>query len=53
MSGRGRVPSLEDLGISMRQVTDELIAEGVDAFAKSFDELLSTIDQKRRALATA
>ena len=47
------IAAIEDLGISMRQVTDELIAEGVDAFAKSFDELLATIDQKRRALATA
>jgi transaldolase len=47
------IAAIEALGISMRQVTDELIAEGVDAFAKSFDELLATIDQKRRALATA
>jgi transaldolase len=47
------IAAIEDLGISMRQVTDELIAEGVEAFAKSFDELLATIDQKRRALATA
>ncbi len=47
------IAAIEELGISMRQVTDELIAEGVDAFAKSFDELLATIDQKRRALATA
>jgi transaldolase len=47
------IAAVEATGISMRQVTDELIAEGVDAFAKSFDELLATIDTKRRALATA
>jgi transaldolase len=47
------IGAIEALGISMRQVTDELIAEGVDAFAKSFEELLATIEQKRRALATA
>jgi len=44
---------LEDLGISMKQVTDELIDEGVTAFAKSFDELLDTIDGKRKALTPA
>jgi transaldolase len=47
------IAAVEATGISMRQVTDELIAEGVDAFARSFDELLATIDTKRRALATA
>jgi transaldolase len=44
---------VEALGISMEQVTDELITEGVAAFSTSFEELLGTIDQKRRALATA
>jgi transaldolase len=47
------IAAIEGLGISMRQVTDELISEGVAAFSKSFEELLATIDQKRRALATA
>jgi transaldolase/transaldolase/glucose-6-phosphate isomerase len=47
------IAALEELGISMRQVTDELIAEGVAAFATSFDELLGTIEEKRKALATA
>jgi hypothetical protein len=37
----------------MQQVTDELIEEGVQAFGKSFDELMATIEAKRRALATA
>lgn len=40
-------------GIDMQQVTDELIEEGVEAFAKSFDDLISTIDSQRKALATA
>ena len=47
------IAAVEALGISMRQVTDELIDEGVEAFGKSFDELMATIDAKRRALATA
>ncbi len=44
---------LEQLGVSMRQVTDELIEEGVTSFAKSFDDLIETIDGKRKALAPA
>lgn len=45
--------AVEAQGISMRQVTDELIAEGVAAFARSFDELLAAIDAQREALAPA
>jgi transaldolase len=52
-AAQAAIAAIEDLGISMRQVTDELISEGVTAFSKSFEELLATIDQKRRALATA
>jgi len=47
------IAAIEALGISMRQVTDELIDEGVRAFGASFDELMATIEAKRRALATA
>jgi transaldolase len=52
-AARAALDAVESLGISMRQVTDELIREGVAAFATSFDELLATIEDKRRALATA
>jgi transaldolase len=45
--------AVEALGISIDQVTDELIDEGVRAFGASFDELMGTIDTTRRALATA
>jgi transaldolase len=44
---------VEQQGISMEQVTDELIEEGVAAFGKSFDELIATIDSQRQALAPA
>ena len=37
----------------MQQVTDELIAEGVASFAKSFDELIDSIEPKRKELAPA
>jgi transaldolase / glucose-6-phosphate isomerase len=42
--------TLEDLGISLRQVTDELEDEGVSSFAQSFESLLETIDTKRRRI---
>jgi hypothetical protein len=37
----------------MERVTGELITEGVASFAKSFDELIETIESKRRELAPA
>jgi hypothetical protein len=37
----------------MQQVTDELITEGVAAFANSYEELIAAIDAKRHALMTA
>ncbi|MEO6058387.1 MAG: transaldolase [Candidatus Limnocylindria bacterium] len=45
--------AIEQQGISMQQVTNELIAEGVASFGRSFDELLAAIDAQRQALAPA
>ena len=48
--------SLRELGaqgIDMQQVTDELIEEGIASFAKSFVDLMDTIDSQRKALAPA
>jgi transaldolase len=42
---------LAGLGIDMDEVTDELLREGVQKFAASFDELIETIDSKRAVLA--
>lgn len=50
---RQAIREVEASGISMEQVTDELIAEGVASFATSFDELIETIESKRRELAPA
>ncbi|HYM52060.1 MAG TPA: transaldolase [Candidatus Dormibacteraeota bacterium] len=50
---REALRAVEELGISMRTVTSELIDEGVASFAKSFDELIESIDSKRKALAPA
>ena len=44
---------VEALGIPMKTVTDELISEGVASFAKSFEELLASIESQRAALAPA
>jgi transaldolase len=54
LAGAHRVlEMIEEQGISMRQVTDELIDEGVAAFGKSFDDLIAAIDSQRKALAPA
>jgi transaldolase len=45
--------AVEAQGVSMKRVTDELIAEGVASFGKSFDELIETIESKREELAPA
>ena len=50
---RQAIREVEALGITMKRVTDELIAEGVASFGKSFDELIGTIESKREELAPA
>ena len=52
-AAREVVDQVEAQGISLDRVTDELIAEGVASFSKSFDELISTIESKREELAPA
>jgi transaldolase len=50
---RQAIREVEASGIGMERVTGELIAEGVASFAKSFDELIETIESKRQELAPA
>jgi transaldolase len=50
---RAALAAIEAVGVSLRQVTDELLSDGVTAFARSFDELLTAIDKQRQALAPA
>ena len=50
---RHAIRLVEAEGIGMERVTDELITEGVASFSKSFDELLDTIESKRKELAPA
>lgn len=45
-----QLAQLEELGISLKQITDELTVEGVESFMKSFDSLEECINQKRESL---
>jgi transaldolase len=47
---RARLRALEELGISLDAVTDEVLAEGVEKFAEPFRQLLATIDERRARL---
>jgi transaldolase len=42
--------NLAELGIDLDEVTEQLQEDGVVAFARSFDELLATIEEKRRQM---
>lgn len=42
---------LADAGIDLDQVTDQLLAEGLASFSKSFDQLIEEIEAKRAAIA--
>ncbi len=48
---RQDLAQLAELGIDLGDVTSQLLGEGVDAFADSFDELMSGIAEKAAALA--
>ncbi len=41
------IQNLFNAGIDLRQVTDELVVDGVKAFSQSLDELLEVIEKKR------
>ena len=42
--------SLKRVGISMTEVTDRLLDEGIELFAESFDHLLAAIAKKREQI---
>ena len=47
---RALLAELEQHGISLKEVTDELVTEGVQQFADAFDKLLGAVAQRRRIL---
>ena len=45
-AARQVLKDLEDAGISMKEVTDKLLAEGLASFQKSFDSLIAGLERK-------
>lgn len=50
---RKLIAELEDLGISLENVTDKLLVDGLKSFQKSFESLLARIESKSSELAKA
>ena len=48
---RQQMAQLAELGICLDEITAQLMSDGVDAFADSFDDLMSGISQKVAAIA--
>jgi len=46
------IRQFEEAGLSISAITDQLLEEGVAAFAQSFDELLAAIQAQMQAVAT-
>jgi transaldolase/glucose-6-phosphate isomerase len=47
---RETLKTLAEVGISMKEVTDTLLQEGVKKFCDPFDQLLASVEKKRQAL---
>jgi transaldolase len=47
----GLLKEIEAVGISIRQVTEQLLVEGIASFQKSFDELIAGLESKIGSLA--
>ena len=50
---RATLEALERAGISLTQVTDQLLEDGVTLFRKAFDSLLAAVDAGRRSQAAS
>jgi transaldolase / glucose-6-phosphate isomerase len=50
---RARLAALERVGISLNDVTDRLLEDGVTLFCKAFDSLLAAVEQGRRSEITS
>lgn len=50
---QARLEALDRLGIDLDEITEELQEEGVQAFARSFDQMLASVEEKRRGLVAA
>jgi transaldolase len=52
-AAEGLLREVEAVGISMKDVTDKLLVDGLASFQKSFDTLIAGIERKMSALAAA
>ncbi|HXN76455.1 MAG TPA: transaldolase [Gemmatimonadaceae bacterium] len=50
-AAEGLLKEIEAVGISMKDVTDKLLVEGIASFQKSFDELIAGLEAKIGSLA--
>jgi transaldolase len=50
---REQIAALSRFGIDLNAITEQLVVDGVAAFAQSLEQLLHTLEDKRRALMTA
>jgi len=50
-AAEGLLKEIEAAGISMREVTDKLLVDGIASFQKSFDELIAGLESKVGSLA--
>jgi len=49
-SARDVLGELESLGISLKEITDQLLTHGCELFSDAFDQLLESVEGKRQAL---
>ena len=47
---RDLIARLEKLGVSMKEVTDKLLSDGIASFQKSFDSLIGGLEKKSKVL---
>ena len=52
-AAHAHLEALAEVGVDLREVTDQLLVDGLAAFGKSYDDLLVAIEAKRRDLARA
>jgi transaldolase len=46
-AAEAEIQQLSELGIDLAEITDQLLRDGVDAFAKAFRAILASIEGKR------
>ncbi len=50
-AARSRISALADIGISLETITKQLLDQGVAAFAKPFENLMRSLEEKKDRLA--